>query len=246
MGRGGKRPYGVSNRLAYRSDMASSLFSINGIDARKAACVTFDASATDSVTVVTLVRAAWTQSVLRAVAAATNLSLAHTRVAVIGSGGLSAMLAHQLRGMGARVVVVGDDPVALVPLAATGLDVRPSAGIPGDVTVAIATGEMTAPVSVASIEPGRPLVLADAAIEGTAVDMPLSDTHSGRPGVGVAAVAVREVFLLAVRAVADDSAASAHERLAARYTALAELHGPAADGLLAAEELGGRRSEVTA
>ncbi|WP_068207781.1 hypothetical protein [Rathayibacter tanaceti] len=66
------------------------------------------ADASASRVVATLARAAWAQAVLRATAAASNLSVAHTRVAVIGSGPLARELATTTAAMGARVVVVGE------------------------------------------------------------------------------------------------------------------------------------------
>ena len=129
---------------------------------RETSEVTGDASASRVVTVVT--RAAWAQAVLRATASASNLSYAHTRIAVLGSGPLAEELATRTAAMGARVLVVGDDPVALVGLAQRGLRVARVGEAPlSDVVIAFATGEADVPVTPVVLGQGATLLLVDSA-----------------------------------------------------------------------------------
>lgn len=180
-----------------------------------------DASGSRVVTAVA--RAAWVQAVLRVTAAASNLSFAHTRVAVLGSGPLADELATRSAAMGARVVVAGDDPVALVELSQRGLPVSSLEDAPlGDVVIAFATGETTEPVTADLLGAGGTLLLVDAAEHDAAVDA-ATDPSSGRPGIDRIVGTDREVFLLAAREVADGSARRTRESLGARYlAALAE------------------------
>ena len=190
---------------------------------RRAALPATAADATgDSQVVRALTRTAWAQAVLRAVAAASNLSFAHTRVAVLGTGPLAAELATRTAATGARVVVVGDDPVALVEIAQLGLTVATTeAAELADATIALATGELSAPVTAALVGGGGPLLLVDAAEEHPAVTA-VTDPSSGRPGIDRIADADRELFLLVARDVADDSTRRTREQLSARFAAAVE------------------------
>lgn len=176
----------------------------------------------DSRVVRALTRTAWAQAVLRAVATASNLSFAHTRVAVLGTGPLAVELATRTAATGARVIVVGDDPVALVEIAQLGLTVQTadSADL-RDATIAFATGELTSPVTAALLGTGGPLLLVDAAEERPAVTAH-TDPSSGRPGIDRIADAGRELFLLVARDVADGSARRTTEQLSARFAAAVE------------------------
>ncbi|QHF22716.1 hypothetical protein GTU73_00965 [Rathayibacter sp. VKM Ac-2804] len=190
---------------------------------RRAALAATAADASgDSRVVRALTCTAWAQAVLRAVAAASNLSFAHTRVAVLGSGPLAAELATRTAAIGARVVVVGDDPVALVEITQLGITVQTadSADL-GDATIAFATGELTGPVTAALLGGGGPLLLVDAAEERPAVAA-VTDPSSGRPGIDRIVDAERELFLLVARDVADGSARRTREELSARFAAAVE------------------------
>ncbi|AZZ53471.1 hypothetical protein [Rathayibacter festucae] len=180
----------------------------------------------DSRVVRALTRTAWAQAVLRAVAAASNLSFAHTRVAVLGTGPLAVELATRTAATGARVIVVGDDPVALVEIAQLGLTVQTTESAElRDATIAFATGELTSPVTSALLGTGGPLLLVDAAEERPAVAAatdPSTDPSSGRPGIDRIADAERELFLLVARDVADGSARRTTEQLSARFAAAVE------------------------
>ncbi|NQX17143.1 NAD-binding protein [Rathayibacter sp. VKM Ac-2857] len=173
----------------------------------------------DSRVVRALSRTAWAQAVLRAVAAASNLSFAHTRVAVLGTGPLAVELATRTAAMGARVVVVGDDPVALVEIAQLGVTVQTAESAElRDATIAFATGERPEPVVPALLGGGGPLLLVDAAEELPAVTA-VTDPSSGRPGIDRIVDAERELFLLVARDVADGSARRTREQLSARFAA---------------------------
>ncbi|TCL82045.1 MULTISPECIES: hypothetical protein [unclassified Rathayibacter] len=176
----------------------------------------------DSRVVRALTRTAWAQAVLRAVAAASNLSFAHTRVAVLGTGPLAVELATRTAATGARVIVVGDDPVALVEITQLGLTVQTadSADL-RDATIAFATGELRAPVAAALLGTGGPLLLVDAGEERPAVTA-VTDPSSGRPGIDRIADAERELFLLVARDVADGSTRRTREQLSARFAAAVE------------------------
>ncbi|MCJ1673629.1 hypothetical protein MT355_10225 [Rathayibacter sp. VKM Ac-2929] len=176
----------------------------------------------DSRVVRALTRTAWAQAVLRAVAAASNLSFAHTRVAVLGTGPLAVELATRTAATGARVIVVGDDPLALVEIAQLGLTVQAahSADL-RDATIAFATGELTSLVTAALLGTGGPLLLVDAAEDHPAVAA-ATDPSSGRPGIDRIADAERELFLLVARDVADGSARRTREQLSARFAAAVE------------------------
>lgn len=189
---------------------------------RDALPATADDATGDSRVVRALARTAWAQAVLRAVAAASNLSFAHTRVAVLGTGPLAVELATGTAAMGARVVVVGDDPVALVEIARLGLTVATTGSAElRDATIALATGELTSPVAAALLGTGGPLLLVDAAEEHPAVSAS-TDPSSGRPGIDRIADAERELFLLVARDVADGSARRTREQLSARFAAAVE------------------------
>lgn len=181
------------------------------------------ADASGSRVVASVTRAAWAQAVLRATASASNLSFAHTRVAVLGSGPLAEELATRASAMGARVIVAGDDPVALVELAQRGLAVSMFEDAPlGDVVLAFATGEDGAPVTASGLGTGVPLLLVDAAEHEPAVDAAI-DPSSGRPGIDRLIDTEREAFLLIARDVADGSTQRLRRSLGSRYAvALAE------------------------
>ncbi|ROQ64608.1 hypothetical protein EDF36_0104 [Rathayibacter sp. PhB152] len=189
---------------------------------RDALPATADDATDDSRVVRALTRTAWAQAVLRAVAAASNLSFAHTRVAVLGTGPLAVELATGTAAMGARVVVVGDDPVALVEITRLGLTVATTGSAElRDATIALATGELTSPVAAALLGTGGPLLLVDAAEEHPAVSAS-TDPSSGRPGIDRIADAGRELFLLVARDVADGSVRRTREQLSARFAAAVE------------------------
>ncbi|ROQ03615.1 hypothetical protein EDF54_3091 [Rathayibacter sp. PhB93] len=176
----------------------------------------------DSRVVRALTRTAWAQAVLRAVAAASNLSFAHTRVAVLGTGPLAVELATGTAATGARVIVVGDDPVALVEIAQRGLTVQTADPADlRDATIAFATGELRSPVTAALLGTGGPLLLVDAGEERPAVTA-ATDPSSGRPGIDRIADAERELFLLVARDVADGSVRRTREQLSARFAAAVE------------------------
>ncbi|SMH49071.1 hypothetical protein SAMN06295885_3210 [Rathayibacter oskolensis] len=197
--------------------------------------------------VAALTRSAWAQAVLRAAASASNLSFAHTRVAVLGSGRLAAELATRTAAMGARVVVVGDDPVALVELAQQGLDVATTESARlGDAVIAFATGELADPVTPGALGGGGPLLLVDAGEqeEPPTVIAP-TDPASGRPGIARLMTADREAFLLVAREVADASTRRTGESLRARF-ALALRDATAADPAAPLHELHARADRALA
>lgn len=166
-----------------------------------------------------LTRAAWAQAVLRATAAASNLSFAHSRVAVLGTGPLAAELASRTAAMGSRVVVVGDDPVELLEFAQRGLAVATHGPARlDDAVLAFATGELATPVTPGALGGGGPILLVDAAeSEEPPAVTALTDPSSGRPGITRLETAEREAFLLVARETADSSTGRLRERLTARF-----------------------------
>lgn len=189
--------------------------------------------ASDSRVVTAIARAAWAQAVLRAAASASNLSLAHTRIAVLGAGPLARELATRTAAMGARVLVVGDDPVALVELAQLGLAVSVTDGARlDDVVLAFATGELDGAVDAGALGGGGPVLVVDAA-EGAPAVAAKTDSSSGRPGIARILGTDREAFVLVARDVADGSTRRTREQLSSAFSAaLAEARAadPGADG----------------
>ncbi|OOB92352.1 hypothetical protein [Rathayibacter sp. VKM Ac-2630] len=188
--------------------------------------------ASESRVVTALTLTAWAQAVVRAAASASNLSFAHTRVAVLGSGPLARELATRTAAMGARVLVVGDDPVELVELAQLGLTVAAWSGARlDDVVLAFATGELDAAVDASVLGGGGPLLLVDAAEDVPAVTA-VTDPSSGRPGIARITGAAREAFVLVAREVVDGSARRTRDQLRSAFgAALAEARAadPGAD-----------------
>ncbi|QHC56828.1 hypothetical protein [Rathayibacter tanaceti] len=203
------------------------------------------ADASASRVVATLARAAWAQAVLRATAAASNLSVAHTRVAVIGSGPLARELATTTAAMGARVVVVGDDPVELVELAQAGLAVAERSGARlDDAVLAFATGELDAPLGALELGTGGALLVVDASEEAPAVSAD-TDPSSGRPGIARIVGAGREAFLLVARELVDGSTRRTREQLSSSF-ALALARARAADPAAGEGELVARADRALA
>ena len=150
---------------------------------------------------------AWAQQAVLAVARATNLSIAHTRVLVAGAGPVAAALATILSGMGARTAVAGGDAAALHALSRHVPSVRvdPEPAVESDVVIVFATGEGSR-IDPARLGHGAPLVLVDARLPGAAAAPVVpADGPAVRPGLRTVPAGFRDVVLLDVAAGRDDA-----------------------------------------
>jgi len=142
---------------------------------------------------------AWTSSVIRLLGAVTNLSVAHSRTFVRGSGPVALDLARRLVAMGARVVLTGDEPVQLLTAAQRGFTIQQGPiPVPAEVVFVFDTAESVRPLSGADFAPGGPVVAIDAAlpVRATTSTSPTEASSFGRAGLVPLAAGAREVALL--------------------------------------------------
>lgn len=193
-----RRLVGVRDRAASRVTASSATASL------ERTAEGFRDAARSSGVVAAVAESAWVQETIRVFGAVTNLSLAHTRIAVVGTGPIARSLARELQRIGSRVIVAGGDPAALVRLSSAGFEIALSAtAAAADATVLFSTGEDFDPIDAAFFGGPGTLVLVDAAVPGARRSvvgvLGDSDPH-GRPDLTPLVGAERDVFLIDIEA----------------------------------------------
>lgn len=194
--------------------------------------------------VASVTASAWVQESLRVFAGVTNLSVAHTRVVVRGGDSVAVGLIRELQRIGARVLVVSDDPVLLVELSLDGFAVSDDIESAAEGAVVVfGTSERSGALDAAGLRGVGAVIVVDAALpdEARAVrSTPLTGDTASRDHLVPIVGSVRDTFLLDIASARGAGFDDTVDRISSAFALLllAEQRAPQAPSAGSAEAFG--------